>query len=348
MSRSESRGGTMRFIWPGFLILMGHFVDVIEWFTIVLAPNWAGGHYLTHSVFGTCLFLILICIGMLVATRLRKPWPYALIAVAFLSHLALDALWGRSALANLYGIEPSEDGEGFPLRYTFVAEIWLYGMLLLIVMLGRGASEKSCPKPGRIAAGFLGALAILAVGTRIGALWMPIYALGFLHAALLLRRRIDPRLLWSLIPLLPIVVYVGAEIHSSNMIYAAESMRVSGDFAGALTMFHRALRFPMHASHETTFIHIAQCHDSRGELADAEMYFKKAVQAAEAPGWGRYWLAWFYAKRDWRDTPYFRPRESARILEQLLRDTDRPRVKQSAQWLLGELQSRGDLTRQPS
>src|SRR6266404_6662952 len=112
LSRSESRGGALRFVWPGFMILMSHLVDVLEWFTVVLFPGWASGHYLTHSPAGTAAFLAIICVGVLLFTRLRRPWPYLLIAAAMMSHLVLDAYWARRGLADAYGI--AADDEGYP------------------------------------------------------------------------------------------------------------------------------------------------------------------------------------------------------------------------------------------
>lgn len=338
LSREESRGHAMRYLWPGFMILMGHLVDVLEWFTIVLFPTWASGHYLTHSPLATCAFVVLICLGVLIITRLRKPWPYVLIAVAIVSHLALDALWGRRALADMYGVAP--DDEGYPLRQTIVAEVWLYGLLLLLVLLGRAATEKGCPRFGRAAAWVLAGLAILAAASRIAVVWFPIYALGFFHATILLRRRFHWGLLWGLVPLIPLGACVAAEIHSSNMLHRAWDRLLEKDYRGSLALYQQALCFPMRVSPSMAYVHIAQCHDYMGELPDAEKYFKKAADSSDESGWGHYWLAWFYAKRDWRDTPYYRPQEAARILEQLVHDTDRPRVKKVAGNLLADVKSR--------
>lgn len=325
----------MRYVWPGFMILMGHLVDVIEWFTIILFPAWASGHYLTHSPRTTCAIVLLIWLGVFVLTRLRRPWPYLLIGVAVLSHLAMDARWGRRALAGLYGVVPGD--EGYPLAQTIVAEVWMYGLLFVLVLLGRAATEKVCPRPGRVAAGALAALAILAATSRIAFLWFPLYALAALHATLLLRRRIHGRMLWGLVPLIPLGVVMVAEIHSARMLHRAWNLLLEKDYRGSLAVYQQALRFPMRASPAMTYVHMAQCHDYLGELPEAERYFKKAVAVAEEPGWAQYWLAWFHANQNWKDTPYYRPQEAAAILEHLVRETNRPRVREVAAQLLANI-----------
>lgn len=339
MSRASARNNALRYVWPGFMILMGHIVDIIEWFTVVFFSNWADGHYLTHSPYVTAGFLLIICLIVAAAARLRKPWPYVLIAACVLSHLVLDARWGRKTLADAYGVMP-EGLDGYSLIETIVAEIWFYGLLLLVVMLSRGAGKRACPRLGRIAAGVLGTLAIVAAGTRMPALWAPVYALGFLHASLLLRREFNWRLAWGALFLIPLLLCVVSEIHASNLGRDAWQHLLDKDYRRTIALYEKALAFPQRASPVMTLVRIGQCYEYLGELPQAEMYFKRAVAASEEPGWGQYWLAWFYANQNWQATPYYRPAEATKILEELSKLSDRPSVKEQADGLLAILRAR--------
>ena len=349
----------MRFVWPGFMMLMGHVVDVIEWLTVILFANWADGHYVTHSPFVTIGFVAVICGLVALFSGLRRPWPYLLIAVAVFSHLAMDAGWGRKFLADLYGVTP-EGLEGYSLGETILAECWLYGLLLLLVLLARGAIgsaarpsrtsslkpqasglvQRRPPRMGRMIAGLLAAMAIFAAGTRIAAFWIPIYALGFLHAGLLLRRELDPRMAWGGLFLIPLAVCVVSEVHASNLTHDAWSHQMDNDFRTAIQLYHKSLAYPQRASPVMTLAHIGQCYDALGEPAEAEAFFKRAMSASEEPGWGHYWLAWFYANRNWQATPYYRPEESARILQAIVAGSKREAVKTTAENLLMDIARR--------
>ena len=339
LSRAKSRGNAMRFTWPGFMFLLGHVIDVIEWVTVILFANWADGHYLTHSPLMTVGFVAVVC-GLVAAFgKVRRPWPYFLIAVCIFSHLALDSARGRVFLANLYGVTP-EGLEGYSLRETVTAEIWLYGLMLLLVLLVRGVLDSKIRKRGKILTGVVAALAILAAATRLAAVWIPVYVLGYLHAGMMLRREIDLRMAWGGLFLIPLVVCVVSEVHASRLSGDAWALQMDQDYRGAIRLYNNSLAYPQRASPVNTLTHIGQCYDALGDLPEAERYFKKAMTVSEEPGWGHYWLAWFYANRNWQATPFYKPQEAMRILEVIGASGAREAVKTTAAGLLADLKKR--------
>jgi tetratricopeptide (TPR) repeat protein len=196
------------------------------------------------------------------------------------------------------------------------------------------------PRPARIAAGFFAALALLAAGTRMAAIWIPVYVIGFLHAALLLRREIDIRLAWGGLYLVPLVICVVSEIHASNLGHEAWALQMDKDYRGAIGFYHRSLSYPQRASPVYPLLHIGQCYDALGEPDHAETYFKKAAAVSEEPGWGQYWLAWFYANRNWEKAGFYKPKEAAKILQSLVKSDAREAVRKTAAGLLDDLAHR--------
>ncbi len=86
------------------------------------------------------------------------------------------------------------------------------------------------------------------------------------------------------------------------------------------------------------YVHMAQSFDALGETAEAYAYYQKAAATEEEPpGWGQFWLARFYADRNHQGSPYYQPGEAVRILDQLVRDAHRPRVKEVASEVLSEI-----------
>ena len=49
LSRAESRGQALRYIWPGLIVLMAHLVDIAEWVVILAAPAYFDQHFVTNS-----------------------------------------------------------------------------------------------------------------------------------------------------------------------------------------------------------------------------------------------------------------------------------------------------------
>ncbi len=325
------------------MVLMAHLVDVVEWFTVVLVPGWKNGHYLTHSPIYTAIMVGVVCGCIAFFAKVRRPTVFLLIALAVFSHLLLDWYGGRKALANAAGvIEEAEIGkDGFPLRQMIVAEIWLYGLLLIEVLLWRAASDKRCPPLGRQAAGFLAAIAVIAAGTRLAAIWAPVYALCAAHAGLILRRDMTWRLAWGLVPLVPLGICLCGELYSSHLIATARDRMMAGEYHEAISRYERSLRFPARASRVSTYVNIGQCYEYMKEPLLAEATFMKAIRADDTPNSGQYWLAWLYANQNYVGTPIYRPDEAARILRELIDSTIRVRVKQLAVTLLADIERRG-------
>ncbi|MBI5763813.1 MAG: tetratricopeptide repeat protein [Planctomycetes bacterium] len=341
----KSRDQRLPYVWIGLMVLMAHLVDVVEWFTVVLVPGWRNGHYLTHSPLYTGILAGIICAGVAIVAKVRRPFVFLLIVLTVLSHLLLDWYGGRKALADAAGVlEETEIGkDGFPLRQMIVAEIWLFGLLLIEVLLWRAASDKRCPTLGRSTAGFLAAVAVIAAGTRIAAVWGLVYAICSAHAALLLRRDLTWRLAWGLVPLIPLGICLCGELYSSHLVATARDRMMAGEYRQAISLYERSLRFPARASRVSIFVNIGQCYEYMKEPLLAEATFLKAIHADDTPNAGQYWLAWLYANQNWRGTPMYRPDEAARLLRELINSSIRPRVKQLSVDLLAELERRGHL-----
>ncbi|MEK6643917.1 MAG: hypothetical protein AABZ08_08410 [Planctomycetota bacterium] len=346
LSRAKSRGRTLPYVWIGLMVLMGHLVDVIEWFTVVLVPNWRNGHYLTHSPLATAFVVIVVWISVAVFGNVRRPIVFLLIALAIYSHLLLDWNGGRKALADAYGVMPEDaiGRDGYPLLPMIIAEVWLYGLLLIEVLLLRAASDKVCPQLGRQAAGFLAALAVVAAGTRTTAVWLPVYALAALHAGLLLRRDWSWKIAWGLVPLIPLGICLCGEVYASHLVSRAWNLMMDKQYSAAISMYERSLRFPARASRVTTYVNIGQCYEYMGDPALAETTFLTAIKSDDTPNTGQYWLAWLYANQKWRGTSVYRPEESVRILRVLVDGPIRPTVKGLAVNLLADIEHRSETT----
>lgn len=327
------------------MVLMAHLVDVVEWFTVVLVPGWKNGHYLTHSPIYTAIMVGAVCGCIAIFAKVRRPSVFLLIALAVFSHLLLDWYGGRKALANAAGVVEETDigKDGFPLRQMIVAEIWLYGLLLIEVLLWRAASDKRCPPLGRQAAGFLAAIAVIAAGTRIAFFWAPVYALCAAHAALVLRRDLSWRLAWGLVPLIPLGICLCGELYASRLVATAWDRMMAKEYREAISLYEQSLRFPARASRVSTYVNIGQCYEYMKEPLLAEATFMKAIRAGDTPNSGQYWLAWLYANQNWRGTSVYRPEEAAKLLRDLISSSIRPRVKQLSADLLADLERRGDL-----
>lgn len=342
-SRAQSRDRRLPYVWIGLMVLMAHLVDVVEWFTVVLVPGWKNGHYLTHSPIYTAIMVGAVCGCIAFFAKVRRPMVFLLVALAVFSHLLLDWYGGRKALANAAGvIEETEIGkDGFPLRQMIVAEIWLYGLLLIEVLLWRAASDKRCPSSGRHIAGYLAAVAVVAAGTRIAAIWAPVYTVCALHSALMLRRDLSWRLAWGAVPLIPLGICLCGELYSSHLIASAKDRMMAGEYHEAISRYERSLRFPARASQVSTYVNIGQCYEYMREPLLAEATFMKAIRADDTPNSGQYWLAWLYANQNYVGTPIYRPDEAARILRELIGSTIRARVKELAAMLLADIERRG-------
>ena len=338
---AKARNRAMPYVWTGLVVLMAHLVDLLEWAVLLLGPGTTKTHFLTHSAFMVAGVVVLIWIVIATATRLRKPFAYLIIAAAVFSHLLLDhpliRAWTLEASGIHHGPEPGPPR----LFQNILAEIWLYGLPLVGVMLWRAGRQSVCPRRGRIACGLLGGLAIVATLSRKIALWGPAYLLAAGHAGLLLRRELKPRLLWSLLPVTPLLIFLGVELAAARLAHQADLLRKHGNDTQAIPLYLDALRYPTRSAHARTYLGLSQCYQHLGRLSDAQAVLQDARRNSHGSIWPDYWLAYFYANPRHRGTPYFQPRRAAKMFRQIRDHAVEKNARHAAQVMLKRLKTGG-------
>ncbi|MFQ5423098.1 MAG: hypothetical protein ACE5F9_03875 [Phycisphaerae bacterium] len=329
----------LRWVWPGLMVLMAHLVDLVEWAVILAAPAYFDQHFVTNSPLVTAGVVAAVWLAVGLIWRPRGPGPYVLIATAIFSHLLLDHRLARIALSDVYG---QIHENGIPGLYdTIVSEIWLYGLLMLLVGLWCAARQPGCPRRGRQAAGLLAALAVLAATTRMVVLWAPVYGLAALHMLMLLRRELNVRWLWSLVPITPLAALLAVELWAGRLNDRAMARQAAGDYAASAEMYARVLAMPTRSQKEMTHIHLSRCQIELGEFRAAEETLRHAIRVCEGPYWAKYVLAAFYDDPKTRGTKYERPEECVRRLRSLLDGPAPFVVKRATRRRLEALRRRG-------
>lgn len=315
-SRAESRGGSMRFIWPGFMVLMGHLLDVVEWGVILVAPEYFDHHWVSNSLWLTAGVAGVVCAGTAIFGRLRRPWPYVLVVAAIFSHAAMDHEVLRAVLIDVYGDAQADEQPAF--GESVKAELWLYGLLLVGALLVRASSERGCPRRGRAAAGVLAAAAILAGVTRNPWLWVPAYGLAAVHALLLQRKHFNWRLAWCVVPLIPLLALLSVELWAGWLFHRGDVERGRGEYAAAVEMFNRSAGVPTRSSKTAAYIRMSSCWRSLGDFRAAEKALLRAEAISEGRWVARYQLAMFYIDRRVSGTSFDRPEAAAEKLQQII------------------------------
>jgi hypothetical protein len=339
IGRAEVRGRVLQHVWPGLIVLMAHLVDLAEWAVILVAPGYFDQHFVTNSPLVTAGLVAAVWIVIAFVTRLRRPWLYVLVALAIGSHLLLDHRLVRTALADLYGGSSEEEMPG--LYAAVVAEVWLYGLVLVMVALARAARQHDCPPRGRAAAAVLGVVALVAAVTRVPGLWMPAYGVAALHALLLLRRDLELRLLWSLAPLVPLAALLTVELWAGHLYHEARALQVNKDYAAAAKAYRQALAVPARSQKLGAHVRVSQCQREMGDFAAAEATLLRAVKMCDRPDWPHCVLAGLYADSRAKHTPLYRPEEAARILREVVDGLSPAMVKAHARRKLDRLHRRG-------
>jgi len=319
---AQRRPRVLPFFWLGLMVLAAHCVDIAEWFVTLWAPSRSSQHRVTHSPLLTTLLVVLLWAIFALAARVRSPWPYLCIALGVFSHLLLDFLPARLLLLKIYG---STERTAWPdLRESIAAEIWLYGLVLVLVLLWQAARTTGCSRPARKLAGILAAACVVAAISRYGFAWSLAYAVAAAHALLLFRRSIRPALLWSLLPLIPMAAMGAVELWSLLLYRQARKLQADGDFAEAAKWHREALAVPTRTSKVSIYVYLSFCDVELKNWATAEQDLLNAVRLAEDPTWAELSLAEFYVNRRLRETAYFRPWEAQRIAEKVAASATRP------------------------
>jgi len=340
-SRAESRGGSMRFVWLGVMVLLAHLLDIVEWGVILAAREYFDHHWVSNSLRLTSIVVGLVCAGLALFARLRKPWPYVLAAAAVFSHVGLDYPVWRAALIDTYGWPLSDAPPS--LGQTLAAEVWLYGLLLVEGVLVRASLARGCPRRGRALAGVLAAAVILAAVSRNPWLWVPAYGVAVLHGLVLMRRAFNWRLAWSVIPLVPLLALLTVEFYGEWLYHHGERLEHEGDCAAAIRMFDRALAVPTRSPRTLAYVHKSLCLRSLGDFAAAEKALLQSESIRESRDWTRFQLAWFYLDGRVKGTPYDRPDLSVKYLELILGSDAEDSLKGHTRRLLTRLHQEGRL-----
>ena len=339
LCRTKSRNDSMPYVWMGLVILFAHLVDFVEWAFLFLAPPHFDKHSLTHSpllVFG---MVVLVWLGMRFFTRIRRPLPYVIVALSIMSHLLLDHWWFRSMLVAVSGQPLGEAPPG--LVNAVVAELWLFGLLFVCVLLFQACRQRDCPRKGRVAGVILGILAVGGAATRHPLLWVPAYVLAATHAIVLLRRQFKLRLLWSIVPLIPLAVLL--VVHATVAWYVAEAkaLQKKKDYAGAIALYEQAISIPTRQSYTRVYVELGWCYQKIGQLEKAEAALLESGKEGPDGFVPDYYLARFYSDANLKGTPYFRPQKAKELLLGIQNGPDLQGRRYYAVRLLARLRDRG-------
>lgn len=338
-SSPETQGGTPRHLWPAFVVLLAHMVDLVEWAAAIIPGASANSHFLTHSPFATAILVLLIWVALAIGTKLRSPLAYVIVAAAVFSHLLLDLPSLRFFIARAY------DGGGTydlpQLGQSLVAEIWLFGLVFVLISLGRAVLQPTCPKKGSAVGAVLMLAALAAAASRHAALWAPAYLVSLTHAAILLRSRFDVRQLWGIVVVLPVLAFVLVEGMAAHLTATGISLMRAGHDREAIEVYQRVFDLPTRESHAWNHTLIGQCYQNLGEPAPAEAAFIAGVESAESPAWPMIYLARFYALPKWQGTRFFKPEKAEALLEEARTRPRDPRILPGTTKLLADLKARG-------
>ncbi len=340
----KARGNALPYVWIGLVVALAYAVDLIEWIVVFTWPEHGDKRFLTHAPWLAISLSVAACALTAAITRMRSPTAYAVMVAAVLSHLVLDAPSVRALVVDAYGYSTEFNLPG--LIDSIIAECWLYGLIFVEIALFSCARDATTTPKSRAAALVLAGLSVTAAATRWIGFWGPIYALSVLHVGLCRRRRYSLKMLWSIVPTLPLLVVPLTQGAAGYYTDKAARLRTAGDPRGALILHKRVLAIPTRKSFVRNYIEISRCHDALDEPERSEAALKAAVQ--ESYEYGRhvpnYWLARFYMNPKWKGTPYYRPEEAARILREIIENSDREDDQRWAYGALHQLRDRKELT----
>ncbi len=338
-SSGELRERGFRYVWPGLMVLGAHLVDIAEWVVILVAPEYFDQHFVTNSPILTAGLAAFVWGVMAGVFRVRRPGAFFLAGIAVFSHLLLDNLIVRAVLLDLYGL-PDERGSA-GLWNAVYAEVWFYGLLFVCVGLLQAARQRDCPRMGRTVAGCLGVVAVFAAISRVAALWMPAYGLAAAHTLLLFRRSLKLGLLWSLVPVVPLVALVSFELWAGHLSKQGDELMVAKDYAGAARLFQRAVSVPTRSKLASGYRKLGTCQWRLGEFVAAEASLLHAIRIGNRPCWAKIILARLYQDPEAKRCGMYRPLEAARLYQEVLDTPEAKRCWRAARRELDRLREHG-------
>jgi len=335
----KARGGVMPHLWPAFIVLLAHAVDLIEWGAAVLMDAPADKRFLTHSPLATGILVLLIWMALALGAKLRSPGPYLIVAAAVFSHLLLDLFSVRFFIAHTCAQQETYSLP--PFEQSFVAEIWLLGFVFVLVALGRAVLQETCPRKGRAAGCVLALATLAAAATRLPAFWVPAYLVSLIHAAVLLRRSFKVRQLWGIVVVSPVLVFVLVEAMASHLTAKGLALRRAGRLREAVEVQERVLRLPIRESHAWHHYHLAVSYQQLGQLDKAEAALLNAIAIDDGSPWPKIFLARLYANPKSRSSGLFRPQEAKALYRAAQADAQDDRARAYVKRGLAQLEEPG-------
>lgn len=329
----------MPHLWPAFIVLLAHAVDLIEWGAAVVMAAPADRRFLTHSPLAAGALVLLIWITLALGARLRRPVPYLIVAAAVFSHLLLDLHSVRFFIAHTYAQQEAYSPP--PFEQSFVAEIWLLGLVFVLVALTRAVLQPTCPRKGRVAGSVLMLAALAAAASRLPAVWIPAYLVSLAHAAVLLRRRFNVRQLWGIVVVLPILAFVLVEATAAHLTAKGLALRRAGRLHEAVQVQNRVLSLPIRESHTWHHIQLAMSYEGLRQFDKAEAAFLDALTIGDRSPWPKIYLARLYANPKSRSSGLFRPQEAKTLYLAAQAGTQDDRARAYVERKLAELERLG-------
>ncbi len=335
----KARGGVMPHLWPAFIVLLAHAVDLVEWGAAAVKDAPADTHFLTHSPLATGILVLLIWIALALGTKIRSPLPYLIVAAAVFSHLLLDLFSVRFFIAHTYAQQETYSLP--PFEQSFVAEIWLLGFVFVLVALGRAVLQKTCPRKGRAVGCALALATLAAAATRLPAFWVPAYLVSLLHAAVLLRRSFKVRQLWGIVVVSPVLAFVLVEATASHLTAKGLALRKAGRLHEAVQIQTRVLGLPIRESHTWHLFQLAISYERLEQFDKAEVTFMDAIAIGDDSPWPRIYLARLYANPKSRPSGLFRPQEAKALYRAAQADAQDDRARAYVKRGLAQLEEPG-------
>jgi hypothetical protein len=293
---------------------------------------------MSRSPASVAVLLVVAVVALAGLFRFRTPWPYVLAVAVILSHLLLDRPTLRIALAEFYTGEPI--GEQPPgLRVSVPAEICVYGLPLVLIAAVRGSLEGVCGRAARIVLVLLGVASIAAALTRQAAIWAPVYVVSVSHALILLRRHLSAKLMWNVLPLLPVVaLFTTAGIVALHQ-REAQRILADGRYEETIQVCRKALKIPCRHGRSGIYVTMGSSYEELGDLAAAAQAYQQAQAMQQYPDWPDVLLAAFYCRH--KGTNFYRPGEAARLYKTVISsEPTREPIKRSARNRLEQLYRR--------
>ena len=337
--REQSQPRRLFYVWPGLMILLAHLVDIVEWGVVLVTGAHVEQHMVTNSPLLTGLITLIVCAAIALITKLRRPWIYVLIVVAIFSHLLLDSALAKATLLDTYN--PPSDEEMPSLWLNMEGEIWFYGLFLTLMSLIRATRQRDCPRAGRAVAGVLAALAVFAAIRRNPLLWAPAYTLAALHSILLLRRGVRVRLAWNLIPLVPLLTLVAAELWAGQLHKEGMSFYKDKNYATAEEMFQRATTIPTRSAGLSSYPYLIKCQRRRGDFAAADETLREALKIGRESECFQFQMAFVCIEPQVRNTPYLRVSNAVLLFNRIIQNPAGERYKRYARYHLEKMKKDG-------